>query len=219
MRKCAIALEISALHQRLPKRILPVTKAISAHQLTGRGFKCAMPTVSDDPGLFEGNPAKPMIFARGVRMRLRQVLFAISAAVALDGCAHTIGMTMTESDQDKIVEAVLLYSKSHSSFLGMNKLTRGYLSVRGDDPSTVLLENLQQDGFAFRPGSEGKGDGYLVSIGPFVPTSPTTATGELSANSRDLGGAVENYTVIRAHGRWTVDGYQLLEILVVATPA
>jgi hypothetical protein len=176
--------------------------------------------VSDDPkGLFEVNPAKAMIFPRGVRMGLRRVLFAISAVLGLAGCAHTIGTTLTESDQDKIAEAVLLYSKGHSGFLAVNKVTRGYLSVRGDDPSPSLLANLQHDGFAFRPGSEGKGDGYLVSIGPFAPASPTTASGELSANSRDLGGAIENYTVTRAHGRWTVDGYQLLEILVVATPA
>lgn len=182
--------------------------------------KRSKPAVSDPMGgCFEVNPAKAMLFARGLRMRLRPIFFAISAMVGLAGCAHTIGTTLTESDQDKIAEAVLLYSKSHSSFLGMNKVTRGYLSVRGDDPSPSLLANLQHDGFAFRPGSEGTGDGYLVSIGPFAPASPTTATGELSANSRDLGGAIENYTVTRAHGRWTVDGYQLLEILVVATPA
>jgi len=139
--------------------------------------------------------------------------------VGLDGCAHTGPANLSESDQDKIAEAVLVYSKSHSSFLGMNQITGGYLAVRGDDPSPELLKSLQKDGFHFRPGSEGQGDGYLISIGPFAPTSSTTAAGQLSANSRELGGAIESYIVTRARGRWTVNGYQLLEILVVATPA
>lgn len=154
-------------------------------------------------------------------MRLRSVLlaFLVSTLVELAGCAHPIITTLSESDQDKIAEAVLVYSKSHSSFLGMNKITRGYLVVRSDDPSQALLKNLDEDGFGFQPGSEGGGDGYLISIGAFAPASSTTATGELSANSRDMGGAVESYIVSRASGRWRVDGYQLLEILVVATPA
>ncbi|MGH7970917.1 MAG: hypothetical protein ACREIC_19525 [Limisphaerales bacterium] len=126
---------------------------------------------------------------------------------------------MSESDEDKIAEAILVYSKSHSSFLGMNRVTRGYLVVRGDDPSSTLLKNLEKDGFGFKPGSEGGGDGYLISITAFAPASSAAATGELSANSRDMGGAVESYTVSRTNGRWRVDGYQLLEILVVATPA
>lgn len=153
--------------------------------------------------------------------RLRPVLFAflVSATVGLAGCAHPIVTTLSESDQDKIVEAVLVYSKSHSSFLGMNKITRGYLVVRGDDPSPTLLKNLEKDGFGLKPGSEGGGDGYLISIGAFAPASPATATGELSANSHDMGGVVESYTVSRANGRWRVDGYQLLEILLVVTPA
>jgi hypothetical protein len=153
-----------------------------------------------------------------MRLRFALLVFVVPV-VGLAGCAHAVVTTLTEGDQDKIVEAVLVYSKSHASFLGMNKITRGYLVVRGDDPSSGLFENLQKDGFGFKPGSEGRGDGYLISIGPFAPTSSTTATGELSANSRDLGGAIENYIVRRAHGRWTVDGYQLLEVLVVATPA
>jgi hypothetical protein len=154
-----------------------------------------------------------------MRLRFALLLFVVPAIVGLAGCAHPVATMLTERDQDKIAEAVLVYSKSHSSFLGMNKITRGYLVVRGDDPSSGLLENLQKDGFGFKPGSEGLGDGYLISIGPFAPTSSTTATGEISANSRDLGGAIESYILTRARGRWTVDGYQLLEVLVVATPA
>ena len=154
-------------------------------------------------------------------MFLRPVLFAslVSVAVGLAGCASPIITTLSESDQDQIAEAVLMYSKSHSSFLGMNKISNGYLVVRGDDPSGALLKNLVKDGFAFRPGSEGGGDGYLISMGAFAPASSVTAMGELSVNSRDLGGAIESYTVSRVNGRWRVDGYQLLEILVVATPA
>jgi hypothetical protein len=144
---------------------------------------------------------------------------AFSAIAGLAGCAHPGVTSLSESDQDKIAETVLVYSKSHSSFLGMNKITRGYLVVRGDDPSLALLKNLENDGFGFKPGSEGGGDGYLISIGAFAPASSATATGELSTNSRDMGGAVESYTVSRVSGRWRVDGYQLLEILVVATPA
>lgn len=154
-----------------------------------------------------------------MRLRFAFLVFVSPVIVALEGCAHTAVTTISEGDQDKIAEAILVYSKSHSSFLGMNKITRGYLTIRGDDPSSGLLQRLQKDGFDFRPGSEGSGDGYLISIGPFAPTSSATATGELSANSRDLGGAIENYVVIRARGRWTVNGYQLLEVLVVATPA
>lgn len=155
-------------------------------------------------------------------MRLRSALFAflVPAIAGLAGCAHLPApATLGESDQDRIAEAVLLYSKSHSSFLGMNRITRGYLVVDGGDPSPGLLKSLEKDGFGFKPGSEGQGDGYMISIGPFAPASSTSATGELSANSHDLGGAIESYTVTRARGRWMVDGYRLLEILVVATPA
>jgi hypothetical protein len=144
---------------------------------------------------------------------------ALSAIAGLAGCTHPMVTTLSESDQDKIAEAVLVYSKSHSNFLGMNKIDHGYLVVRGDDPSAALLKNLEKDGFGFKPGSEGGGDGYLISIGAFAPASSAAATGELSANSRDMGGAVESYTVSRVSGRWRVNGYQLLEILVVATPA
>jgi hypothetical protein len=154
-------------------------------------------------------------------MHLRSALFAIlvSATVWLSGCAHLIVTTLSESDQAKIAEAVLVYSKSHSSFLGMNKITRGFLVVRGGDPLPALLKNLEEDGFAFKPGSEGGGEGYLISIGAFAPTSSATAMGELSVKSHDMGGAIESYSVGRVNGRWQVNGYQLLEILVVVTPA
>jgi len=152
-------------------------------------------------------------------MHLRSVLFAFLVSIVLTGCANPVIATLSESDQDQIAEAVLVYSKSHSSFLGMNKITHGYLVVRGDDPSGALSKKLEKDGFGFKPGSEAGGDGYLISIGAFAPASSATATGELSANSHDMGGAIESYTVSRVNGRWRVDGYQLLEILVVATPA
>ena len=157
-------------------------------------------------------------------MRVRAVLFA-SIVLAVLGLprdqAYSDTATLTDSDQDQIDEALLVYSQSHpSTFLGANKVTIGYLTVREDDPSNDLLEALQKDGFGFKPGSESKHDGsYAVSIGSFAPTSSAAATGELFAYSRDSGGAVESYTVKKISDRWTVDGYQLLQIVLVATPA
>ena len=157
-------------------------------------------------------------------MRLRFALFAfvVLAIVGLaDDRAHSDGTTLTDADQDQMAEAILVYSQSHpTTFLGANKVTVGSLVVRGDDPSSDLLESLQKDGFGFKPGSESKrDDDYTISIGAFAPTSSTAAAGELYAYNRDMGGAVESYTVTKANDRWTVDGYQLLKIVLVATPA
>jgi hypothetical protein len=156
-------------------------------------------------------------------MGLRVALLAcgVLAAIALAddrACADTA--TLTEVDQDQIAESLLVYSQSHpATFLGANKIITGSLMVRGDDPSSDLLETLQRDGFGFKPDSEAKrGDDYTISIGAFASTSPVTATGELRAYNRNMG-AVESYTVEKAGNRWTVDGYQLLRVVLVATPA
>lgn len=181
------------------------------------------PPLAREGDCFTPSQRGGIVPAAGSAMRLRFALLAflvLAAAVLADDSAYSDAATLSEADQDQIAEQLLVYSRDHpATFLGANKVTTGGLKVRGDDPSSDLLEALFRDGFGFKPDSEAKrDDDYTISIGAFAPTSPTAASGELRAYNRYMG-AVESFTVAKAGNRWTVDGYQLVKIVLVATPA
>jgi hypothetical protein len=146
-------------------------------------------------------------------MEFRAAIFGLtllSAGLPIQSAHPVDTEELTDADEDQIAETLLVYSQNHpETYLGTKGITVGYLTVRGHDPSPILMEKLQEDGFAFRPGSKFKtGDGYVISIGPFKIIAPDTANGGLFAYCGEMCAASEMYVVRKVRRNWTIVSYQ-----------
>jgi hypothetical protein len=116
---------------------------------------------------------------------------------------------LPDVEQDQIAEVLILYSGHNpKTYLGANRVTKGYLSVRGHDPSQALLEDLRKNGFTFNPGSQWKsGDGWIIGVGTFASSPSGEVTGPIQAFCGGLCGAHETYVIKKVSGQWTVDSF------------